>query len=158
MHIRKIQPADNAQMAKVLRTVLTEFNADPKTTALGDPSVDFMYECYQQERAVYYVVEENDVIYGGGGIRQLDGSAENICELQKMYFLPELRGKGFGRKLILQCIEDAQNFGYKKIYLETLSHMHDAQALYKKNNFQLLEKPLGDTGHGGCNVFMILNL
>ncbi|MGZ5281630.1 MAG: GNAT family N-acetyltransferase, partial [Bacteroidia bacterium] len=86
---------------------------------------------------------------------KLDGSEENICELQRMYLLPEARGKGIGQKLMDKCIEKASEFSYEKMYLESLSNMKDAYKLYTKNGFVKIEEPLGNTGHGGCNVFML---
>jgi putative acetyltransferase len=158
MHIRLIQEQDDQSVASLIRSVLKEHNADPETTALGDPSLDFMTETYNIPRACYFVVENNGVILGGGGIRGLDGSSENICELQKMYFLPELRGKGFGKKIIELCLLKAKEFQYEKVYLETLSHMLSAIALYNQFGFTPLSAPLGDTGHGGCNVYMLKSL
>jgi putative acetyltransferase len=158
MLIRKIQQEDNSQIAEVLRSVLMEFKADPKTTALGDPSLDTMFEFYNKPRAVYYVLQEADGILGGCGISQLEGVDENICELQKMYFLPQARGKGFGKQLLQTCLNSAREFGYNSVYIETLSHMSSAIALYTQFGFKSLDKPLGNTGHGGCNVHMILHL
>jgi putative acetyltransferase len=158
MHIRPITKQDDHRIAEVIRSVLKEFNADPKTTALGDPSLDYMTETYSEPRACYFVAEENGVILGGGGIRSLDGASENICELQKMYFLPELRGRGFGKKMIELCLNKATEYQYEKVYLETLSHMHAAIALYRQFGFAPLTSPLGDTGHGGCNVYMLKSL
>ena len=42
----------------------------------------------------------DDTQFGGGGIAQLDGFDKSTCELQKMYFLSDIRGKGLGYKII----------------------------------------------------------
>ena len=158
MLIRKIKKEDNAQIANVIREV---FIADdyPKTgTAFEDLQLDFMFATYDKPKSIYFVVEENNRIIGGAGISQLDNSEENICELQKMYFLKEARGKGIGYKMILKCLEKAKEFGFEKCYLETLPNMLDAQKLYQKVGFQYLDKPLGCTGHSSCPVWMIKEL
>jgi putative acetyltransferase len=36
--------------------------------------------------------------------------------------------------------------------------MNAAQALYKKNGFISLDKPVGNTGHYSCNVWMLKDL
>ncbi len=41
---------------------------------------------------------------------------------------------------------------------ETMPYMKAAQLLYKKNGFDYLEGPMGDTGHYECGVNMILDL
>lgn len=158
IHIRKIEAIDNVPIAKIVSQVMQEFGADPKTTVLGDPSLHTMYENYQLPGSVYYVVELDHKIVGGCGIKQLDGSKENICELQRMFLLSDARGKGIGKKLLQVCLEAAKQFDYKRIYLESLSQMKDAAGLYEYAGFTRISNSLGNTGHGGCNVFMILDI
>jgi putative acetyltransferase len=158
MVIREIRKEDNAAIADIVREVMTEFGADPKTTVLGDPSLNTMFENYQEPRAAYYVLEEEDSIVGGAGIKQLDGSGENICELQRMFLLPAARGKGYGKALMSLCIDQARTYGYDQIYLESLKQMHSAIALYEKTGFRRINVPAGNTGHGGCDVYMIMDI
>ena len=156
--IREIQPHDNAQIAAVIRAVFI-VDQFPKTgTAFADVQLDFMFETYNQPRAVYFVVEHQGKIIGGCGISQLEHSNDNICELQKMYFLQEARGKGIGFEMIQKCLQRAKEFGYEKCYLETLPEMLAAQKLYKKVGFEYLCEPLGGTGHTSCPVWMIKEL
>lgn len=153
--IREILPKDNPEIAKVIRNVLVELNVPKVGTAYEDKATDEMFENYQKEKAVYFVVEHNNKVIGGAGIAQLDNFKGNTCELQKMYFLPLVRGKGIGTKLISACLEKAKEFGFENCYLETMPYMHSAQKLYKKYGFTSLEKPVGNTGHYSCNVWMI---
>lgn len=156
--IREIQKEDNPQIAAVIREVFT-IDDYPKTgTAFADPQLDCMFETYDKPRAAYFVVEINSKIVGGAGVSQLDHSEENTCELQKMYFLPEARGKGIGGQMIQKCLEKAAEFGYGKCYLETLPEMLAAQHLYKKAGFEYLCAPMGNTGHTTCPVWMLKNV
>lgn len=156
--IREIKPNDNQQIAKVIRDVLIEFKAPKTGTAYEDKATDEMFETYQKENASYFVIEYNNKIVGGAGFSVLDGTENTVCELQKMYFLPITRGKGLGSKLISKCLEKAKILGFKSCYLETMPYMKAARALYKKNGFENLDKPLGNTGHFSCNVWMIKEL
>ena len=158
MQIRKIKKEDNAQIANVIREVFISDDYPKTGTAFADSQLDFMFETYDKPKSIYFVVEENNKIIGGAGVSQLDNSDENICELQKMYFLKEARGKGIGYEMILKCLEKAKEFGYDKCYLETLPNMLAAQKLYQKVGFQYLEEPLGCTGHASCPVWMIKDL
>jgi putative acetyltransferase len=153
--IREIESKDNLQLAKVIRTVIVEMGAPKTGTAFEDKATDKMFETYQKENATYFVVEYNNKVVGGAGIAQLDNYEGNTCELQKMYFLPIARGKGLGSKLINICLAKAKQFGYKSCYLETLPYMKAAVKLYKKNGFINIEKPLGNTCHYSCDVWMI---
>ena len=95
---------------------------------------------------------------GGGGVKQLKGAAQDTCELQKMYFHPEARGKGLGKKMFDLCVQAAKDFGFKFCYLESASQLKSAIELYEKNGFKHLKKPLGNTGHTICGVYMIKEL
>ena len=75
-----------------------------------------------------------------------------------MYLLLEARGHGLGRRLMHDCLEAALEAGYQRCYLETLEHMADARRLYQLNGFARLDKPMGDTGHCGCNGWYIKDL
>ena len=158
MLLREIKKEDNPKIAAVIREVFVN-EGYPKTgTAFADVQLDFMFEAYQNPKSIYFVVEENGKIIGGAGVNQLDNSNENICELQKMYFLKEARGRGIGMQMIEKCLAKAKEFGYEKCYLETLPVMLNAQKLYKKVGFEYLIQPLGGTGHTSCPVWMIKNL
>lgn len=158
MLIREIQKEDNPQIAQVIRQVFIDDNYPKVGTAFEDTQLDFMFEAYDKERAVYFVIENNGKIVGGAGVSQLENSNENTCELQKMYFLHEARGKGFGLQMIEKCLEKATDFGYEKCYLETLPEMLVAQKLYQKLGFEYLCEPMGTTGHSSCPVWMIKGL
>ena len=156
--IREIQQKDNPQIAKVIRDVLIELNVPKVGTAYEDKATDEMFENFQKPTSTYFVIEYKNKIVGGAGIAKLDNFEGNTCELQKMYFLPITRGKGLGSKLIKTCLEKAKTFNFDNCYLETMPYMLAAKALYKKNGFIGLEKPMGNTGHYSCNVWMIKEL
>ena len=75
-----------------------------------------------------------------------------------MYFLPSARGKGYGRSLLMVCIEKARELGYEKCYLETFNTMKDAMVLYEKAGFRKISGPMGNTGHFACDTFYELAL
>lgn len=158
IRIREIQKLDNAQMAAIVRDVLTDFGAPKIGTAYADPYLDTLFEVYNVPRAIYFVVEKNGKILGGAGIMQLENADNSICELQKMYFLPELRGLGFGTQLMKLCLEKAIEFGFESCYIETMSYMDAAQKLYRKSGFEYLDHPIGNTGHNSCGVWMLKKL
>ena len=83
---------------------------------------------------------------------------ENICELQKMYFLKQARGIGMGKKMIETCLHKAKKFGYKKCYIETMYNMESAQKLYLNQGFSYINHPMGNTGHSSCPVWMLKKL
>ncbi|MDO9261196.1 MAG: GNAT family N-acetyltransferase [Flavobacteriaceae bacterium] len=156
--IREITMHDNEQIAQVIRDVLIEFGVPKVGTAYADVALDRMYQTYDVQKATYFVVEIDGKVMGGAGIKQLDNYKGNVCELQKMYFSSEIRGLGIGQKLMRFCLEKAKEFGFEKCYLETMPYMTDAQKLYQKVGFDYLDKPMGDTGHYSCPVWMLKDL
>jgi putative acetyltransferase len=156
--IRPIRPADDPAMAAIIREVMTSFGACGPGFSINDPEVDAMSAYYSEPRAAYFVIEENSEIKGGGGIGPLAGAGADICELRKMHFLPEIRGRGLGKEMLRRCLEAARERGYRRCYLETLTGMEAAQKLYLKSGFKALCGPLGSTGHSGCDRHYLLEL
>lgn len=155
--IRPIRSTDNPAIAAIIRAVMPEFGADGPGFAIHDAEVDDMHAAYDRAGCAYFVVAADGRVRGGGGVAPLNGEA-GICELRKMYFLPELRGLGAGAALMQRCLAAARALGYRQCYLETLTGMDAAQKLYAKHGFERIPRALGKTGHFGCNRFYLLDL
>jgi putative acetyltransferase len=157
--IRPIEKRDDPDVARVICTVMPEFGASGPGFAIHDPEVSHMHEAYGGDRAGYFVlVRGSDRIVGGAGFAQLEGGPRDTCELRKMYFLPEARGAGMGRRLLAAVLEAARKARYKICYLETLESMTQARRLYESEGFERLCKPMGATGHFGCDSWYALKL
>ena len=156
--IRKVTRSDNKNLYSILSSVMIEFDVPFSGTALSDPELEKMFETYQTSRSVYFIIEKDNKIFGGAGISQLKNSKENICELQKMYFLSQARGVGLGKKMIEKCLIEAKNFGFEKCYIETMYNMKSAQKLYLSQGFNYINHSMGNTGHSSCPVWMLKEL
>jgi putative acetyltransferase len=158
--IRPIQPADDATIATIIRTVMPEFGCSGQGFAIHDPEVAAISAAYPGGRARYYVVEQRGRVAGGGGFGPLAGLPDTArtCELRKMYFLPELRGLGAGRALLERLLAEMAEVGFRRCYLETTTRMQVAQALYRRLGFHEIPGPLGATGHFGCDKFFVRDL
>ena len=156
--IREIKKEDNQAVVQLIRSVFDELEIPKVGTAYEDPYLDLMFEEYNKPQSVYFVVESEGKIVGCCGIAPLENGDPLICELQKMYFLPETRGLGIGSKMMEKCLEQAKTFGFEKCYIETMPFMHAAQKLYKKSGFEYLDAPMGCTGHCSCPVWMLKDL
>ena len=143
IEIREILMKDNDRVKEVLVNVMKEFGVPDHGTALQDDELNSMYESYQVNTSKYYVVISDGDIKGGAGISKLKGSNENICELQKMYFLQDIRGKGIGSKLIKMCLDFAKKSGYQFCYIETMHNMIAAQKFVQKEWFFSIRFPFG---------------
>ena len=158
LNIRKIKKEDNSKVAHLIRSIFDEMNIPKVGTAYADPCLDNLFEEYEKPLSAFFVAEFEEKIIGCGGIAPLEVGNTGICELQKMYFNADVRGKGFGKQMIELCLHTAKNFGFSSCYLETLNEMQSAQYLYKKIGFEYLNAPLGNTGHSSCPVWMLLKI
>lgn len=152
--MRPIRPEDNRQVADIIRTVMTEYGAVGPGFSIQDPEVDAMFEAYNSPDSFFLVLEDaNARLVGCGGIAPLQDGPPDTCELKKMYFLAEARGKGMGRRLMERLEEEARQRGFQYVYLETIVAMQEANRLYQRLQFQPLAGPMGNTGHTGCGLF-----
>lgn len=156
--IRLIQPKDNTALARIIRDALAEFNANKPGTVYFDSTTDQLYQLFESGKGVYHVALINGHIAGGAGIYHTAGLEDDTCELVKMYLSPAARGRGLGKLLVQECLAAAKNAGYKKMYLETMPELVVAIPMYEKFGFTYLKGPLGNSGHNGCNIWMIKEL
>ena len=156
--VRHIKPEDDTELADLVRSTLKEFGADKPGTVYYDETTDHLSKVFLKPGSVYYVAEHNGEIIGGGGIYPSPGLPHDTCELVKMYLLKKARGIGLGKLLIEKCIAFAKEAGYKRIYIETMPELKQALKVYERFNFKYISHPLGNTGHFGCDVWMVKDL
>lgn len=156
--LRAIEPRDEAAVAAIIRVVMPEFGADGPGFAIHDAEVDAMHAAYTVPRSTYLVWDAEGRVLGGGGLAPLSGAGPEVCELRKMYFLPEARGRGWGELLLRRLLIDARALQFRTCYLETHAAMEAAYRLYERMGFARLDAPLGRTGHFACNRFYALDL
>lgn len=153
--IRPIEAKDNTAVEAVIRTCLIEFGANHEGTAWADPDLGRFSEIYNAPGNRYWVAEnEAGQIVGGTGIGRL---TDTVCELQKMYCLPQARGTGLGARLMNVALEYAREF-YSQCYLETLDNMTAARRFYAKYGFIPASHPPVETAHFACQVRLIRDL
>lgn len=158
IEIREIREQDNHRLAEIIRKTLVEFGANKPGTVFYDASTDRLSEVFKINSSAYFVASVDGEITGGAGIYPSPGLPQDTCELVKMYLLPQARGRGLGRELLSRCIEYASKTGYRHVYLETMPELYLAIALYEKFGFRRLTGPLGNTGHSGCDIWMIRDI
>ncbi|MGZ8544849.1 MAG: GNAT family N-acetyltransferase [Flavisolibacter sp.] len=157
--IRNIEKKDNAALAKVIRDTLKEFGANHPGTVYYDESTDHLFEVFRDKPgSSYFIAELNGEVVGGAGIYPTNGLPVDTCELVKMYLMPHVRGIGLGSRLIDMCIRFAGEKGYQNIYLESMPELEKALKTYEKFDFFYLDGPMGNTGHFGCQKWMLKKL
>jgi len=158
VRIRPLEPEDNAPMAAIIRASLAEFGVDKPGTVFTDPTTDDLYRLFRTPRSHYMTAWSEGRLLGGAGVFPSAGLPPDTCELVKMYLVPSARGTGLGRRMIGLCLAEARAFGFRRVYIETMPELVRAIEVYRRFGFRHLDGPMGDTGHFGCDVWMILDL
>lgn len=156
--IEALKPEFDEVICRIIKKTGAEFQAAGEGYGASDPEVLQMSKHYSVEKkSLYLVATISGKVVGGCGVAPFDGS-DTVCELRKLFLLPESRGLGLGRELAQSCLDFAAAIGFTSCYLDTLLRMESAIKLYLKMGFRHLDKPLKGTIHDGCDVWMMKEL
>ncbi|AGA77548.1 GNAT family N-acetyltransferase [Echinicola vietnamensis] len=156
---RHIQKEDNQAVKELIQAVFVEFEAPQEGTVFADPEMDDLHKLFLQEKkAVFWVAAAKDQILGCCGIYPTAGLPDGCTELVKFYLSPKARGKGIGKTLMEKCTESALALGYDALYIESIPAFSNAVRVYEKQGFQKLDRPLGNSGHFSCSIWMLKKL
>lgn len=156
--LRPIRKDDDPIIAEIIRNCLVEYKANKPGTVFFDESTDHLSELFEQPGSVYFIAEQEGKILGGSGIFPTTGLPEGTAELVKMYLHNSARAKGIGKLLMETCLTRAKAMGYRQVYLETMPELKDALKLYERSGFDYISSSLGQSGHTGCDLYMLKKL
>src|SRR5262245_10831055 len=97
---------------------------------IGPVRVGHMFE---PPDGVFLVGWDGDSAVVCGGVARFD---ETRGELKRMYVLPEARGRGLGRKILVALEDEARALGYTSIVLETGADLLAAVGLYESSGYE----------------------
>jgi len=80
----------------------------------------------------FWVLLDGEEVVGTGAVRALDAAT---CELKRMYFLPRVRGLGWGRKMGQTALDWAKDAGFGFMRLDTDFQLVAARRLYEALGF-----------------------
>lgn len=130
-----IREADTASDIAQARELFLEYQA-----ALG---VDLCFQGFAEELASLpgnysrpagrlLLATSGPAVLGVVGLRPI---GDTDCEMKRLYVRVAGRGTGLGRRLAQALIKEARFAGYKRVLLDTLPTMNEAQALYRSLGF-----------------------
>lgn len=134
-NIKIASNADTEIIKNIVFSVLKEYGLEPNQEGI-DTDLDDIEASYINNNGYFGLIfDPNGKALGTFGLYNLD---DDNCEIRKMYFLPKLRGKGWGKKIMKVLITKAIEKGYKNVVLETNSVLKEAISLYEKCGFEEL--------------------
>lgn len=108
---------------------------------------------YARPRGRLLLAMVEDQVAGCAALRSLDA---DTAEMKRVYVRPAYRGLGVGRKLTESILHESQAAGYRRVRLDTLPSMVQAQQLYRDLGFHEIA-PYGDNPDPGT-VYLELEL
>jgi GNAT superfamily N-acetyltransferase len=98
---------------------------------IGPTRVGSMFE---PPDGVFLVVRDDDGrAVACGGVARFDATR---AELKRMYVVPEARGQGLGRRVLVELEEAARRLGYAGVVLETGDRQPEALGLYASSGYE----------------------
>lgn len=157
----KIRQADikDAKLISVLATVTfyeAYFENDEATELANYVSESFDFEKIRAEIAnldfTFFIIYRNGKAVGYAKLRRNSPidcvTEENAVELQRIYILERVYGKGIGEILLNHCLKTAKENGFSTLWLGVWEENKRAQRFYEKHGFVRvgsLTFPYGDT-------------
>ena len=130
--LRDSRSGDETDVLNLVETVLADYGlkTNPRAT---DKDLNDIKAAYHDRGGIFRILEADGRLIGSYGLYRV---SKEVCELRKMYLLPEYHGQGQGRKMMNDAFAQAQLLGFNEMVLETNSVLHNAQKLYEKYGFK----------------------
>ena len=158
----------NARQVEICETYWREYGdwADEQSRRLTGVAVEPDHDGFRQElpamlgdRGRLYLAELEGEPVATGALKLTD---PEFAEIKRMYVRPPARGRGLSRLILTQLIEDARLLACRRVRLDTLHFMTEAQALYRSFGFVDAELyPQSETARAGIGyhtVYMELTI
>jgi len=133
--VAAVRPANRPEEIEIVRQLFEEYAAEL--------AVDLGFQGFAEELAtlpgayappsgVLLIAWAADAPAGCAGVRPL---GPDTCELKRLFVRPAYRGRGLARRLSAAALAEARSRGYRRIRLDTLPSMVEAQSLYRDLGF-----------------------
>jgi len=126
--------ADLADAARLFRFYATSLPIDLGYQGFAEELASLPGKYAPPAGALLIARDEGDAAIGCVALRPIAG--DGVCEMKRLYVLPEGRGLGLGGALIAAIVATARTAGYTEMRLDTLPTMQTALAMYARAGFR----------------------
>ena len=133
--------ADFAQARVLIEEMGAWDAAEVRSRGLDSAGIVDLYYSDSTERLRAKFTQPGSAFYlcgqagAAAGCVGFTGVGDGVCELQKLFVRPGLRGFGAGRALMREALAGMARDGYRRARLETVTFMTEALALYRASGF-----------------------
>lgn len=130
--------AETARQLELIRSLFKEYER-----AIG---VDLCFQNFAEELAtlpgryappdgrLYICVVGGDPV-GCVALRRADHESG---EMKRLYLRERFRGRGYGKRIAREILDQARDIGYRRVVLDTLPGMLEAQGIYASLGFKAM--------------------
>lgn len=135
MELRDSKRGDEVEVYRLVKNVLAKYGLSTNPAVTDKDLSDIQAE-YADNGGAFRILEVDGKVIGSYGLYRV---SDEVCELRKMYLLPEHHGKGHGRKMMDDALAQARSRGFNEIVLESNSILKKALKLYEEYGFESYE-------------------
>lgn len=149
--IRQAHALDVPMLRKIVLDTLCEFHFEEDPDGIDADLKDPM-KTYVEDNGLLDVLTQCDRVVGFIGLIPVD---HLTIELRKLYVNKEVRGCGYGGKLLDHAVEWSIRRNYRWMILQTSTRLKHAGALYQSRGFAITQGP---SRGKDCDQLMQLDL
>jgi putative acetyltransferase len=156
--IRIVEPKDDLILRVIVRDSIRFCHALGAGSGLSVDEKHALSLLYSAPRSAYFVADRRDTVVGGAGIGPLPCDFAHIAELQRFVLLPMSGHLEIGRRLLDQCLDCADRFGFRLCYVELNSEQAPMRELLERAGFKPNGKPLREPADPTADSYYSINL
>ncbi|MFN8140559.1 MAG: GNAT family N-acetyltransferase [Fimbriimonadales bacterium] len=125
--IREYRPGDDHSVSAVIKAVFEEYEFPWQPERYNADTHDIQAH-YISKGGGFWVAEHAGVIVGAGAYLPID---YKTCELHRLYFLKDHRGKGVGGRMFCTVAKNAFEKGFQEMIFWSDKVLESAHAVYE---------------------------
>lgn len=109
----------------------------PQTYLDSIPKGDWIHRLKATNRKTIVMLENGSIIGTSSFCKSRFDSMNGYGEIISIYLLPNFIGKGYGKILLQNAVNELKNMGFNKVFLWVLEENKNARHFYEKFGFKL---------------------